>query len=565
MALCLLLTSLTLPAARAGTYTWTQTDPVTKITTQSPTYTGGTYQGRVGPQGQPDTSPQPDAWGTSTIGGVRYTGWGGDASFPASVGCSGKITATFTWQPAPGQTLQSDPPPQTVIVTETGAASAYSDSYSPSPAAASSYDDGLGSSGAGVQTILTGPHPGTSSSGLGHDTKYSVMSGGATVTVSRSLSASASGVLTEAWASVRYSAAVSPITIVLKGVTIDLSDSSFHVLTGQQVTALLNSPFTVSNYRWSFIGATGYNPFRLWDPSLSSSPQFVPLSLVDKTQSSISFYDAHSDTVTVNCTATVTPPTGLSLNVNAVSKSITYHKPTLSWTVNKPFIDPNGVLQKSGFFGNQPSGAFSANELWGPMKITVPPLFAVNNTTGSGALLQIASLSRSNTRVPLNGFPSSYTKLSIMYTNGTSGAVASPTGLDVSFPYAYGYFQNSDGTLSYSDGAWLAQNNGYSGDGPFQRYINHDQDGGGNAWNASTASDSFNTWVMYQPAIKDDQGVIYVPLQTLTWSWGGNALLNNLGLWNVIANPSFMSTQGSDTDNYPSWTLSIASPFNIGP
>lgn len=487
-----------------------------------PIYTGGTV---TTTSSNFDYSPYSDG----AYGGQYYASGGTDANgnaVPSTVTCSGGINSTFTWY------NDGDPnnkPPKCVIITEYCIAQWH----------------GSASGGASVNGGCTNPLGSASVPdvpGYGATwewTRYTVQndppatlvvkcSPEAHVTASGSYSPYASS---NGTASVKYSVSVSPVTVGLEGVTVDPSDKSLHALTGQQVTALLYSPFPASNFNWSFTGASGYNPFE-----------------------------------TCHCAATLTPPSGPTLTVNVASKPITYHKPAVSWTVGQPFIDPNGHLLKPGFFGDQPNGAFSANELWGPMKVTEPALFTATNSPGLGAILQIATLSRSNTRVPLNGLPSTYTKLGIMYTNGSGGAVASPTGLDVSFPYAYGYFQNPDGTLSYSDGAWLASNNGFSGDGPYQSYVNHDQDGGGNAWNASTASDSFNTWVMYEPSIKDDQGVIYVPLQTLTWSWGGNASLNHLGFWDVNGNPPFSPGNPGTTDTYPSWDLlTLAAPFNIGP
>ena len=515
-----------------------------------PVYTGGTVTSTFVSAPPSNYSLYSDG----TYGGSSYAGGTNSGGYPTSstVTCSGGIQATFTWYNGGDA---NSPPPKCIIVTEH--CIVHWATTSPGSPPGGGTVTGNCTNPLGGSSVPDNPGPGAT----WEYTRYTVQNNPpANLVISCSPEADATAAAGSTpsssiacIASVKYKVDVSPVTIDLKGVTTDPSDKSLHALTGQQVTALLNPPLPASNFSWSFTGATGYNPFRLWDPGASSSAtQFITLSSADLTQSAISFYDAHGDTVTVNCAATLTPPSGPSLTVNVASKSITYHKPDVSWTVGQPFTDPNGYLLKPGFVNNPQGGSFAARELWGPMKITEPALFTATNSPGLGAILQIANLSRSNTRVPLNNLPSTYTKLSIIYTNGSTGAVASPTGLDVAFPYPYGYFQNPNGTFSFSDGAWLASNNGFSGDGPVQPYMNHHQDGGGDAWNAASASDRFNTWIMYMPSIKDNQGVIYVPLQTLTWNWGGNASLNHLGFWDVNENPPFSPGNPGKTDTYPS-------------
>ncbi|MBV9852044.1 MAG: RHS repeat protein, partial [Armatimonadetes bacterium] len=60
-----------------------------------------------------------------------------------SVSASGTVTATLTWQPAAGQSLQTDPPPATVPVLESAAASAGA-SYTGTGAAPCAASDGMG-------------------------------------------------------------------------------------------------------------------------------------------------------------------------------------------------------------------------------------------------------------------------------------------------------------------------------------------------------------------------------------------------------------------------------------
>ena len=55
-----------------------------------------------------------------------YSGspWGQNGGLPGTADCNGAITTTFTWVPAAGQTITTDPPPANVIVEETSHASA---------------------------------------------------------------------------------------------------------------------------------------------------------------------------------------------------------------------------------------------------------------------------------------------------------------------------------------------------------------------------------------------------------------------------------------------------------
>lgn len=361
---------------------------------------------------------------------------------------------------------------------------------------------------------------------------------------------------------------VYPITLSLTGTTPD-SNGGLNVLTGGQVTATLNSPFPITSYSWSVSGATAPNPFLTWDPTFLNSnypTQFVALTSTDTTKDSFSFYDAHNgDNITVQCTVTVQPPSGPALTVTAKSPSVTYIKPSVNWVTNQTYES-----RSFGFFDRLPNGPFGSQELWGPITITEPPLFVTPgnvNSVGLGVIVQIANLSRSNTRVPLNGKPATYSKISVLYANGVAGAIASPVGLDGDFPYPYGTDKNTDGTFTYVAGnySWLAYSDGYSGDYPEQPYRNKDQDGGGDAWNASSASDSFDTWVMYRPASVGGQGTIYVPLQKLSWSWGGMASLDHDNLWSVSQSQPFISGPAANTDMYPVWDVKIPFGPNIGP
>ena len=117
IALALLLAPTT--PARAGHYS-------------DPAYTGGDISWSDEDGTAHHTGLSQDEWG-------NYQGQAQGA--PAAV--SGTLTATFTWQPDPGQTLLTDPPPQQVLVTRRCAADWY-DGGAPAAAALATCDDGFG-------------------------------------------------------------------------------------------------------------------------------------------------------------------------------------------------------------------------------------------------------------------------------------------------------------------------------------------------------------------------------------------------------------------------------------
>lgn len=514
----------------------------------SPTM-GGTGQWYSG-YSQP-TLPRPYSTSSSGLSGGAGTG---DSS--GQINSFGTVTAVYTWS-----TPATDPAPPCIVMQFCQAY--WYGTYTSTPG--SSCSNGLGD--AEIKSVNGQNYQGNS-----RGTHYSLVlpdaSGAIKLTLSGAQSHTPATNLGVYASGVSYSCTAYPITISLGGTTPD-SNGALNVLTGGQVTATLNCPFPVTSYSWSVLGATAPNPFLTWDPTLPNSnypTQFVALSSTDMTKDSFSFYDAHNaDSITVQCTATVQPPSGPALTITAKSPNITYIKPTVNWVVNRSY-DSIPV----GFFDGLPNGPFGSRELWGPITITEPPLFLTPgnpNTVGFGVVVQLASPSRSNTRVPLNGKPATYSKLSVVLANGTAGALSSPTGLDGAFPYYGGYYKNTDGTFTPVDGnyGWLAYNDGYSGDMPEQPYRNSDQDSGGNAWNASSASDSFDTWVMYRPASVAGQGTIYVPLQKLSWNWGATANLDQYNSWGVNQPQVFVSGSPAYTDVYPAWSLEIPLNPTIGP
>ncbi len=475
---------------------------------------------------------------------------------------SGTVTATLTWVPYTGQDNTTDPPSSSVIVTESGSAR-----WGGGGLGTGSADDGWGDP---VQyAVSSGVH-------------YEVKDGSSgTITITKSLSAStppnttpnAQGYFDRIGAFVAASLSVAgdSVTVTLAGASTDV-DGSKKVLTGQGVAAQfsgLPSGYKVSSYIWSFTGGT---PIKNWDPTWPNSTnptQLVPLAPTDLSQTDtsgngipvadVSFYYTKAGSLTATCAVNFTSPDGKTGTVTVQSPSIIYIKPTATWIVNRSF---NGMTP--GFFAGYPYGPFGALELWGPIDITVPDPFA----GGTGCIVQIATLDRGWARTPQNGMSPTYTKLSVLYKGGTTDMVKAPKGLDVGFPYPFGFNQNTNGSFTANNNSytWQIGNKGFASDKPNQSYALSVSDGGGNAWYSSVASDHFSTWLMYQPPAVGGQPTIYVPLMTLTWSWGGGASLNTAtNKWSASEGPPFIPGSASATDDYPSWNLSIPFGYTAGP
>ena len=519
-------------------------------------YKGGTCTVNSNPPTDysPNTSTSaPGAWGGGAY--TYFTSSGG------SITCAGQITAHFAWNPGPN--TAPAPAAGTVIVTET----------------ANAYWSGPGSTG---DCGLPNPTTPASTPPSQTATRYSVQ-GGSSFDVTCTPTASASGFASSpnsplsANAFVGYAANISSVaTISLPGSINDI-DGTKKALTGQGVTAHLDgAPAHVTSYTWSFTGGT---PIKNWDPSSTSNDKTIPLAPTDLSGTDttgngipvadLSFYYTKAGSLTVTCTVNYTSPDGKPGTMTVQSPSIGYLKPTVTWLLTN--FDP-AFRHPKGFFTDPPNQQYGAEEPWGPINISVPDPFS----GGHGYIAQIATLSRSFTRYnPQPSMPdTSYSKLSVLYNNGTSGAIATPTGLDISYPYPYGYTKggtaaNPTFTLVKSNYTWEVGSTGYSDDQPFASYTTTDVDSGGNLWHDSGANDSFDTWVMYQPPPAGG-GTIYIPLMKLTWKWGGFAsrYRDASGVWSAwTSGLGTPFTEGSPaiTEAYPSWPLSIPSGFSVGP
>ncbi len=509
--------------------------------------------------------------------GNNYLGTGGASASGAGKTCTasakGPLTATFNWNNGGDPTAL--PPPGAIIVQSCTAS--WRGTPNNGATVTGTVDNGLGG------PVISGTNGASSSS-----TTYTFQNNpGQTFQVPPACSPSVSFTGTDGTAydatvsgrvDVNYTASAPPVTISLPGAINDI-DGSKKALTGQGVTAQLSalpSGYKVSSYTWSFTGGT---PIKNWDPTSTSNDKTIPLAPADLSATDVtgngipvadlSFYYTKAGSLTVTCTVNYTSPDGKTGTMTVQSPSIGYLKPTVTWLLtnyNPAFRHPKG------FFTDHTSQQYGAEEPWGPINISVPDPFS----GGHGYIAQVATLDRSYVRYnPQPNMPdTSYKKVSVLYNDGTRGSVDTPTGMDISFPYPYGYTKggtaaNPTFTLVNSNYTWEVGSTGYSDDQPFQYYATTAVDGGGNLWHDSGANDSFDTWVMYQPPSAGG-GTIYVPLMKLTWKWGGFAsrYITSRGVWSSwTSGEGTPFTEGSPaiTEAYPSWNYSIPSPFSVGP
>jgi hypothetical protein len=216
-ALALTLLSLvTLAPAHAGSYI-------------GPVYSGGIY---TAPSPQGIQTPYPYA-----LTGTNYGGASGGAGPPS---CTGTITSTFTWQPAAGQTIISDPPPATVIVSESCTVSATTN-Y---PGSMGAYNTGLGQSGS-VAFTPGGNNNTVTVTGI----RYTTTAGIPTITLQETPSATATTIGADS--SLSYTATATPVILTFYG-TIKDSSGDDNILIGQGCSCTLSvGSYGLSKFQWT--------------------------------------------------------------------------------------------------------------------------------------------------------------------------------------------------------------------------------------------------------------------------------------------------------------------------
>ena len=431
LLLCCLMASLFLyvsPAAFAGTWTLTRTSSSCSQTVNG-VNSPGSYPPQKGTPGPSITLP------AFNVGAPASNTPG------TTEACSGTLTVTVTgtWNSAGA----NDPVPNTIVTIQTQAGSSGTGQQPLSQTSDDGYKDPMG---------------GANSSG----THYKLeTSSPFTITVSPKASISATATAT---ATAMASAAMGGITMtasvpaVSLGGTMPVSGVQY-ALTGQQITATLGGVPSVSSYTWSGQSATC---FKTYNPNIQppANNQLAPLASTDLTGPAsgstavtpLAFYDSAAENLTVSCAATVTNPDGTTFNVTAASPQIMVKKPSVSaWGINTGTGPqqgvPSGSVQAGVSTNAQGNSSYNlyADEVWGPITITVPPPFP--SGSGLGCIAQIITAdSDSATRVPIGTAPVTYVDV----VKNASGQYVAPStpALDSAFPFPIGYNLGTNGVIN---------------------------------------------------------------------------------------------------------------------
>jgi len=426
--------------------------------------------------------------------------------------CTGKITATFTWQPA----YAGQPPPQNVIVYESASAS-YGGTILPKPAGTCA--DGLGDA-------LVPNTSGATSSG----THYTVIAGVPTITRTVTPSANVNCNGGYSGASVSYSAAVYPVTLSLSGTTKDSSHQD-NILIGQGCNgSLLAAGFTLSNFQWTISGET----FANYEVSNSTVPinttvasygRVRYLSSDDLTSSSPHWYWKHglSDPVngtasgepqTVSCTAQATDTaTGLPIGTVTGQRTVSVWAPYNKFHYDLTSAPPTSYFNwGTGNVATQSTIGFDGT-------VGIPEFFYhAYASTGIWQFTQLCQISRV-------AIPSYY-----VVTNGYV--------LDAEFNYS-----SAQGSPWYADAVFVGNpsTNHVSSDNPQQPLAGPPEIG---------IDDFYWTYMMFQPPGTD---VSWVPIHKMERHWQA-ALHSMLSIyWYPTPPGTLQVTSDAPSSEFPVW------------
>jgi len=233
-------------------------------------------------------------------------------------------------------------------------------------------------------------------------------------------------------------------------------------------------------------------------------------------------------------------------------------KPTATWAVDPatlPVIVGGTVTTQPttiGFYDHSGvDGTYGAGTVWYPVVITVPSPF----TGGTGCFAQTVTPIDTLTRTPTGSGASTYT----LKIPGPGGTWVSPgTGLDTGWPYPSGFTTDSSGDITgvAASSSWTLSGSGTSsigasGDNPHGQESATDVDSGGMNWQSSSISDSFTTWLMYQPTSANS---VWVPIMKATWSASGNAT-GGPASW--VATGSYSAPSPGNASDFPQWSTVI--------
>ena len=454
------------------------------------------------------------------LNGNTYGGVGGINN----PGCSGAISATLTWQPAQGQTLQTDPAPPagSVIIVETCSATSLAVT-TPSGTATAKCDDGFGlpdskQSASGVPVYNTATPPQVIYSATNPsvtDTRYTT-NGGAVISlpaVNASASASVSP-YEQASASVSYTVNAYPVTITLNGALAD-SNHNLNILVGQQCEGILNAgPCNLSSFQWTVPGVT-FDHFYISSDQSQGYLVFIDPSIWTTANPFWHWSSSGSYAVSATAQASIN---GQSLGQVTAQKSITVVTP------------PQVVNATPGISSFETSNGTVTAIQAGP-------------SGGSGMLID--SVVMTPNPFAQFGYYGSYynVQLTKELRDISSGSFSVPfitNGfvLDNQDPYNGSQSAYEPGTVN-----------------PIPLELSDNPDQGVSDFNGVNIADEFKSYLMYLPPSNglDEQPV---PIHLTQWDWTASAAMNN-GIWAPTPPGSCTITSDGSSTEFPSWYASF--------
>ena len=482
---------LAAPEARAGTYVWQTTDADGNVT-QSPTFSGGTFtcsflSQPYGRRGNPPTS------------------YGNDDHDGGQANCSGTITTIYTWQPAAGQTAATDPPPADVVVQETCYVDVNGSNGSSVPVT------GICDTGLGVTAPLVNSND--ISNARCNATRYKIMTGGQTVTLTCSPQAQCSGIY--ATTDVSYSPVIFPVTVDLNGALAD-SSHQLNILVGQQCEGIMNAgPVTLSNFQWTVPGVT-FDHFYISSDQSQGYPVFIDPSVWTTENPFWHWSSSGNYAVSVTAQASIN---GQSIGQVTAQKSITVVTPpqvVASTPGASSFEISNGVVTAIQ------AGASGASGMQIDATVTTPNPFAqIDQSSGSYYYVQLIRELRD---VNSGGFVIPFMTNGFVLDNqdpynGSQSAYSPDTVKLIPFEFS----DSPDQSIQYANGVNIA--------------------------------DEFKAYIMYLPPSNgfDEQPV---PIHLTQWDWTADAAMNN-GTWAPDPPGSCTVVSDSASTEFPTWSASF--------
>ncbi len=467
---------------------------------------------------------------------LTSSGFGGGNAYSGSSNgttsvCTGKITATFTWQPA----YAGQPPPQNVIVYESASAS-YGGTILPKPAGTCA--DGLGDA-------LVPNTSGATSSG----THYTVIAGAPTITRTVTPSANVNCNGGYSGASVSYSAAVYPVTLSLSGTTKDSSHQD-NILIGQGCTGTLSAgPATLSGYHWDPGGDT-FDKFVV-APDLSNGHVVLLYGDTWAQPNPLWHYSKDTDgsTTTVRCSATASI-NGTAIGTVQGQRDVQVWAPyymfkNMAGPVSVDNIDgPLSLYAGGPHTGNPGSGTWDPPGMKDGGRVGTPDLFKAAGP-GIWQFVQLASPGRWYYQTS-----SGETTVDSFMYNGMQGLdnwypYPSDPG-DYTAPYPADSTNLSPGVTAVPT-YWIEDSPGE----PLQ-----------DKYSRVRIDESFDDYMMYEPPTAG-LGSEWVPLHLFQWKWQADITETGLGWasgW-LPGIPGYVSDLSSTRcTTHPFWLHLLTNP-----